>query len=148
MKKQKLSKIASAYLRRIEACTSRYEIESIRIGFSQDCSSYKISWEDFMVLYNAQQKKRAEICAYLTHCVPERTPASVCEEVQKKENSEMLLQKIDQLPLRHREAVRLKFQEELTYEEIAEVLGISRAGVGRILSEAIRKLREMLNDGE
>ena len=60
----------------------------------------------------------------------------------------MLLQKIDQLPLRHREAVRLKFQEELTYEEIAEVLGISRAGVGRILSEAIRKLREMLNDGE
>lgn len=61
MKKQKLSKIASAYLRRIEACTSRYEIESIRIGFSKDCSSYKISWEDFMVLYNAQQKKRAEI---------------------------------------------------------------------------------------
>ena len=95
-----------------------------------------------------RQKKRAEICAYLTHCVPDRTPASVCDEVQKKENSEMLLQKIDQLPLRHREAVRLKFQEELTYEEIAEVLGISRAGVGRILSEAIRKLREMLNDGE
>jgi len=61
MKKQKLSKKAAAYLKRIEACTDRYEIEGIRIEFSQDCSAYKISWEDFMVLYDAQQLKRAEI---------------------------------------------------------------------------------------
>ena len=61
MKKQKMSKRATAYLKRIEACTNRYEIEGIRIEFSQDCSNYKISWEEFMVLYNAQQTKRAEI---------------------------------------------------------------------------------------
>jgi len=61
MKKQKMSKRAAAYLKRIEACTDRNEIEGIRIEFSQDCSNYKISWEDFMVLYNAQQAKRAEI---------------------------------------------------------------------------------------
>ncbi len=91
-----------------------------------------------------RQKKRAEVCACLTY----GTPASASEEVQRKEDSEMLLQKLDQLPLRHREAVRLKFQEGLTYEEIAEVLKISRAGVGRLLSEALSKLREMLKDGE
>ena len=95
-----------------------------------------------------RQKKHAEICACLTYWTSEHTPASASEEVQKKENTEMLLQKLDQLPLRHREAVRLKFQEELTYEEIAEVLGISRAGVGRLLSEVLGKLREMLKDGE
>ena len=61
MKKQKMSKRATAYLKRIEACTNRNEIEGIRIEFSQDCSNYKISWEDFMVLYNAQQTKRTEI---------------------------------------------------------------------------------------
>lgn len=61
MKKQKMSKRAAAYLKRIEACTDRNEIEGIRIEFSQDCSNYKISWEDFMVLYNAQQSKRTEI---------------------------------------------------------------------------------------
>lgn len=61
MKNQKLSKRAETYLRRIEACTDRYEIEGIRIEFSQDCSAYKLSWEDFMVLYNAQQKKRTQI---------------------------------------------------------------------------------------
>ena len=61
MKKQKLSKRAATYLKRIETCTDRNEIEGIRIEFSQDCSSYKISWEDFMVLYNTQQAKRTEI---------------------------------------------------------------------------------------
>ena len=61
MKNQKLSKRASAYLKRIEACTDRNEIEGIRIEFSQDCSAYKISWAGFMVLYNAQQAKRTEI---------------------------------------------------------------------------------------
>ena len=39
MKKQKLSKKAAAYLKRIEACTDRNEIEGIRIEFSQDCSA-------------------------------------------------------------------------------------------------------------
>ena len=61
MKQQKLSKRAATYLKRIEVCTDRNEIEGIRIEFSQDCSAYKISWEDFMVLYNAYQAKRAEI---------------------------------------------------------------------------------------
>ena len=61
MKNQKLSKRATAYLKRIEACTDRNEIEGIRIEFSQDCSAYKISWADFTVLYNAQQAKRTEI---------------------------------------------------------------------------------------
>ena len=61
MKEQKLSKRAATYLKRIEACTDRNEIEGIRIEFSQDCSAYKISWADFTVLYDAQQAKRAEI---------------------------------------------------------------------------------------
>ena len=61
MKKQKPSKRAATYLKRIEACTDRNEIEGIRIEFSQHCSAYKISWADFTVLYDAQQAKRTEI---------------------------------------------------------------------------------------
>ena len=57
MKQQKISKRAEAYLRRIEACADRNEIEGIRIEFSKDCSAYRLSWEDFTVLYAAQQAK-------------------------------------------------------------------------------------------
>lgn len=61
MKQQKTSKEVKAYLSRIEACTDHNEIEGIRIAFSQDCSANKLSWEDFMILYKAQQIKRQEI---------------------------------------------------------------------------------------
>ena len=61
MKQQKLSKRAMAYLKRIEACADRNEIEGIRIEFSQDCSAYRLSWEDFTALYTAQQAKRKAI---------------------------------------------------------------------------------------
>ena len=61
MTQQELSKRAADYLRRIENCEDRNEIEGIRIEFSEDCSAYRLSWEDFMVLYKAQQAKRKEI---------------------------------------------------------------------------------------
>ena len=61
MKETKLSKRAKDYMKRIEACTSRTEIERIRIGFSCDCSAYHLTWEEFIVLLHAQQAKRSEI---------------------------------------------------------------------------------------
>ena len=61
MKEKTLSKRAAAYMKRIEACTDRNEIEGIRIEFSQDCSAYRLSWSEFTTLLQAQQAKRAEI---------------------------------------------------------------------------------------
>lgn len=61
MTQKKLSRLAVTYLRRIEACTDRNEIDGIRIQFSNDCSAYRLSWEDFTVLYAAQQAKRRVI---------------------------------------------------------------------------------------
>lgn len=61
MKKNTLSKRAAAYMKRIEACTDRNEIEGIRIEFSQDCSAYRLSWSEFTILLNAQQAKRTQI---------------------------------------------------------------------------------------
>ena len=61
MNKNTLSKRAAAYMKRIEACTDRNEIEGIRIEFSQDCSAYRLSWSEFTILLNAQQAKRTQI---------------------------------------------------------------------------------------
>lgn len=61
MEKTTLSKRAAAYMKRIEACTDRNEIEGIRIEFSQDCSAYRLSWSEFTKLLHAQQAKRSEI---------------------------------------------------------------------------------------
>lgn len=48
---------------------------------------------------------------------------------------------IDRLPDRQQEAIRLKFESELSYAEIARVMEISAGTVGWLLHTAIRSLR-------
>ncbi len=93
-----------------------------------------------------RQRKRAEICEYLTVFTPQSHDSEAIREAENKETNEMLLQKLNELPVRQREAVRLRFQERLKYDEIAEVMGETRSSVGKLLSEAIRQLREMLQE--
>ena len=62
--------------------------------------------------------------------------------VEKKEQAEMLNEKINELSSKHREVLRLKFQENLKYAEIAEITGETVANVGWILHEAIAQLRK------
>jgi RNA polymerase sigma factor (sigma-70 family) len=58
------------------------------------------------------------------------------------ERNGVLLGLLELLNEKQREAVRLKFQAELSYREIAEVMGITVSHVGVLLHEALRKLRE------
>ena len=49
---------------------------------------------------------------------------------------------LKELPSNQREAVRLRFQEDLTIDEIAKKLETSPANVRQLISRAIRKLRK------
>ena len=91
-----------------------------------------------------RQKKRKEIFMHLTVTTPDSIPEQAAAATEKKEAEEMLMQKLNQLSERHREAVRLKFQEKLTYDEISIVMGESRSNVSRLITEAIQKLRGMI----
>lgn len=63
---------------------------------------------------------------------------------ERKEEMEILLERLQQLSPRHQEAVRLKFQEKLTYDEIAAVLAVPRTTVAWLLHEAVCSLRELI----
>jgi len=65
---------------------------------------------------------------------------------EKKEILTMIQQKINDLSPRHREVLRLKFQEGLKYTEIAEVLGETVTTIAWLLHEAIAMLRKELGD--
>jgi RNA polymerase sigma factor (sigma-70 family) len=56
--------------------------------------------------------------------------------------SHRLRQAIDALPKRQKEALYLKYYENLSYEEIATVMGLQRQAVANYLQYGIRKLRE------
>ena len=51
---------------------------------------------------------------------------------------------VDALPARHAEIVRLKYRDDLSYAEIAEVTGLTATNVGFILHTALKTLRERL----
>jgi RNA polymerase sigma factor (sigma-70 family) len=63
------------------------------------------------------------------------------------EHSELLTQVqrcLEGLPEKQRELVRLKYDGELSYKEIAEITGLSVSNVGFLLSTALAQLRESL----
>jgi RNA polymerase sigma-70 factor (ECF subfamily) len=64
---------------------------------------------------------------------------------EKKESIKIMLEKLNKLSPRHREVLRLKFQEGLKYNEIAEITNESITTVSWLLHEALSKLRKELN---
>ena len=56
-----------------------------------------------------------------------------------------LVEKIEELPPRQRDVMRLKFQGDLSYREIGEALGITTSNVGFIIHSAIKRLRLLMS---
>ena len=66
------------------------------------------------------------------------------EEIDEK--IKILYSLIEELPSRQREVMRLKFQANLSYKEIAETIGISTSNVGFVMHTALKKLREDMKE--
>jgi RNA polymerase sigma-70 factor (ECF subfamily) len=62
--------------------------------------------------------------------------------LQRAERREELARRLDRLTEAERELLRLRYEEDLPREEIAEVLGVSASLVKSRLYEAVAKLRE------
>jgi RNA polymerase sigma factor (sigma-70 family) len=73
---------------------------------------------------------------------------SVEEKLIKKEfNADLaykITQNLDGLPGRQKEVIYLKFFDELSRDEISEIMGISRQTVSNLLQMALKKLRLQL----
>ncbi len=65
--------------------------------------------------------------------------------IEQKENQEIIKKAIDSLPASQRTAVILKRYNELSYEEISEVMECSISAVESLLHRAKQKLKKKLN---
>lgn len=64
--------------------------------------------------------------------------------VQSKERHQEVLRFLERLPDNQREVIRLKFQGDLSYKEIAEVTGLSVSNVGFLIHTGIKRLRTLM----
>ncbi len=75
--------------------------------------------------------------------VQERRPSPV-EVLERKESMEQITKILATLPARQQEVIRLKFQNELSYREISEVMEVSVSNVGFLIHRGIATLRQKL----
>lgn len=59
-----------------------------------------------------------------------------------------LMQAILRLPAKYREVILLYFYQDLKYEDIAQIIGVSKSTVHSRIKKAARKLREALEGGQ
>lgn len=73
----------------------------------------------------------------------DRDPATAAED---RETGNRVLRLLAELPGNQQEVVRLRFQNALSYKDIAVVTGLSVSNVGYLIHTAIAKLRERMRD--
>ncbi|GEB30539.1 MULTISPECIES: RNA polymerase sigma factor [Brevibacillus] len=113
---------------------SKVETWLYRIAVNE-CKRYRRSWSFRNLFYQADP------------LVPGFTELE--EEVMQKEEWRQLVTTVSKLPYRHRQMLILCYFEELSAEEIAEVLGISTGAVYTRLHRAREKLKALLlKEGE
>lgn len=71
------------------------------------------------------------------------TPERV-SEIEKEENQVLINQALEKLKVKYREVIVLHYFEEKSYQEIADILGISTNSVGTLLRRGRLKLQEIL----
>ena len=64
------------------------------------------------------------------------------EQLEQKEAAGFLLRIVATLPLRQQEVIQLKFQNDLHYQQIAEIMQTTVNNVGVLLHTALKTLRE------
>jgi RNA polymerase sigma-70 factor, ECF subfamily len=66
------------------------------------------------------------------------------QELATREIAAAVRHAVDALPLRQRQVIHLRWQQQASHEQIAETLGISPRTVGIHIGRAIQRLREVL----
>ena len=66
------------------------------------------------------------------------------DAMERKERFEEVIRFLERLPENQREVIRLKFQGDLSYKEIAEVTGLSVSNVGFLIHTGIKRLRTLM----
>ena len=70
--------------------------------------------------------------------------SSAAELIESSDTHAGVLRHLATLPANQQEVVRLKFQEAMSYRQIAAITGLSESNVGYLLHTAIKSLREKL----
>jgi len=104
---------------------------------------YKIAHNNVLKWYRQNQKMRV---VELDEFGPIRDNAvDLHRDIVQQEEENEIKKVIDQLEHEEREIIRLKYFEEVSNIEIAEIMGLSANHIGVKIYRALKKLKQLLN---
>jgi RNA polymerase sigma-70 factor (ECF subfamily) len=95
--------------------------------------------------------RKSKRLVYMEKTALEDAPADTAGPsgaLEQKDNALELDRYLERLPENQREVIRLKFQLDLSYKEIAEITSLSVGNVGFLLHTGLRRMREFLQENE
>lgn len=107
---------------------------------------YRVALHTAMNWHRKDQPRRARQQTFVEVNVVSSDRVDSAEQVQQRETVEQLYRAIQQLP-KTDAALVLLYLDELSYREMAEVLGISESNVGVKLNRAKKALSELMKGG-
>lgn len=126
---------------------SREHIRAWLIRVSLNCARNieRSPWHRRRIITEVTEEGQADTPEYTVGFAP-----SAEEELMRQERSAALTQAVEELPARCRIVIHLYYYENVSCEEIAEILEISSAAVRQRLSRARKilknKLKEVISD--
>jgi len=106
---------------------------------------YRVAHNTFVNALRAQHREPVSFVDFdtlVSHPSYARDPAA---EEDKKHTEQLLEQGLDSLSSKHREILILYYSEDLSYQEIADVLRVPMGTVGVRLSRAREALKKQIN---
>jgi RNA polymerase sigma-70 factor (sigma-E family) len=122
----------------VQAALARAFSRWSRVCRADDPAAYV--WR-IMINVNVDRLRRLKLREWLTSRLPDRPTADRSDELVARR---ALLDALDRLPARQRAVVVLRYVEDRSEGEVAELLGI---GVGTVRSHVARALARLRSDG-
>ncbi|HYA02058.1 MAG TPA: sigma-70 family RNA polymerase sigma factor, partial [Syntrophobacteria bacterium] len=103
----------------------------------------------FTIAYNLamnelKRRRRRRVFGFLVAGGRDSVAVNPLDLSERLELEETLTKALAQLPDNQRAALLLRVRDELSYQEIGEILGVSRASVESLLFRARERLRRLL----
>ncbi len=96
------------------------------------------------IFYHKNQKKK-ELDLEIEFDVVFSHEDFLIQELNLQEKQAKLIQALNQLSKRQREAIYLRFYEGLNYEQIAEIMGITHQPLYNLIYKSLKLLREYMS---
>jgi RNA polymerase sigma-B factor len=141
---RRVHELAPAVRRRELELSARLERQASPTELAADMGLHESDVQDVLAARSARTTLSiADLSASDTQRVGDDTAADICEEIDERL---VIAASLRALPRRDRCILGLRFIDELTQAEIADVLGISQAHVSRRIRNALAQLRQQLVD--